>query len=82
MNNTHQPIVRTLKPDTPHHKIGMDVLTVSPADKYGNLYLFVIYNLFTKLVFLYPSPTRDALKAACALYQYFSLKVLERRLVL
>ena len=51
MANTIPPIVRHLKVPYKHSTVGMDTLTISPRDKYGNLYLTVVVNWFTKHAF-------------------------------
>ena len=51
----------------------MDTLTITPVDKFGNKYLHVIINLFTKFVWARPSPTDDAEAVATALFVYFSM---------
>jgi hypothetical protein len=71
MTDTLQPVVRHLKPE--HHRsvVGIDTLTVTPPDDYGNSYVTVVVNHFTKLVALYPSKSHDAKASADALTQYF-----------
>jgi len=65
-----KPVVRHLKP--PHHRsvIGIDTLEISPRDKFGNLYLDVIVNHFTKLVKCYPKGDKGAVSSATSLFQY------------
>jgi hypothetical protein len=65
-----EPISRHLKP--PHFKsvIGSDTLTVTPVDEYGNSYLTVIVNHFTKHCYGYPSAKHDSLSTASAIFQY------------
>ncbi len=67
------PIIRNLKPPHPRAMVGLDTLTVTPADIHGNLVNTVIVNLFTKLTALYPSKKHDASSAAKALFQYVSI---------
>jgi len=71
MNDSIQPINRHLKPPHTRSIIGVDTLTVTPTDNFGNTYLIVVINLFTKLVGLYPSKTHDAISTATAIFQYF-----------
>ena len=71
MNDSIQPINRHLKPAHARSIIGVDTLTVTPTDKFGNTYLIVVINLFTKLVGLYPSKLHDAVSTATAIFQYF-----------
>jgi hypothetical protein len=70
LNSQLQPITRHLKP--PHFKsvIGSDTLTITPPDDYGNCYLTVIVNHFTKHCYGYPSKSHDALSTASAIFQY------------
>lgn len=53
MNSALKSIVRHLKVDDPRKTVGFDVLTVG-EDSYGNKYLHVFRNFFTKFVVLYP----------------------------
>jgi hypothetical protein len=71
MNDALKPLVRHLKRSGSRSCIGLDTLTVTPPDIYGNKYLTVIVNHFTKLVAAYPSSEHNAKTAAAALYQYF-----------
>jgi hypothetical protein len=64
-------VVRHLKAPTPRSIIGVDTLTVTPADSRGNTVILVVINLFTKLVGLYPAPKHDAINTATAIFQYF-----------
>lgn len=63
-------LTRPLHPSHVHSAIGIDTLTVSPTDIYGNNYLFVIVNHFTKLVDMYPSKDKSAMSMATALFQH------------
>ena len=71
MINRIQPVVRVLKPPHPRYVVGVDTLTVTPADQAGNCYLIVIVNHFTKFTGLYPSPTKSAEAIASALFRHF-----------
>jgi hypothetical protein len=73
MVDSIQPIVRHLKPEHKRKTIGVDTLTITPTDKFGNTYLFVIVVHFTKLAWGYPSPTKNASALAKALVTFFSL---------
>ena len=68
-----QPLTKHLKTEHIHSAIGADVLTVTPEDEFGNSYLIVIVNHFTKLVFLYAAKTHDAVTMATALFNYISI---------
>lgn len=71
MSDSIQPTIRHLKPN--HHRsvVGVDTLTITPADSFANCYLTVIVNHFTKHSYGYPSSTHDGLQTATALFQYF-----------
>ena len=66
-----QPLVRHIKPPHQRSRIGVDRLTITPTDKYGNTCAVVIVEHFTKHVGVYPSPDYTALTIATALFQYF-----------
>lgn len=70
MTDNLQPLVRHLKPPHPRAMVGIDTLTITPKDEYGNEYLAVIVNHFMKFVALYPVPDHTAKSAATALFQY------------
>lgn len=61
----HQPHIRAM--------LGIDTLAISPPDEFGNKYIIVIKNLFSKLVQLYAVPSHDAITVAKALVQYFAV---------
>ena len=70
MLDTIDPIVRHLRPPHPRSVVGVDTLTVTPADKDGNYLLIVVVNHFTKFTALYPAKDHSALTVATALFQY------------
>jgi hypothetical protein len=70
MVDTLEPVVRHLKPEHKRSVVGVDTLTITPADKNGNSVVKVISNHFTKLVALYPAAVNTALATAIALFQY------------
>jgi hypothetical protein len=70
MTNNYQSLVLNNKVQYQRSTIGIDTLTISPADRQGNLYLFVIVNFFTNHVYGYASATKDAESMAAALFQY------------
>ena len=49
-----------LKPPDVRSRIGFDVLTITPKDKFGNSYLHVCTEHFTKFMSLYPSADKSA----------------------
>ena len=63
---------KTLLDDHRRKRVGADFLTVSPADKYGNMYIATIVVHTTKLTALYASPTKTAEDMARALFQFFA----------
>ena len=72
MQDAQMPVYRTLKPDSKRKSVGVDTLTITPVDKFGNKYLTVIVVHSTKLVDFYPSASKDALSTAVALFQFFA----------
>lgn len=72
MTATLKPVYRTLKTMVKRKMVGVDTLTVTPADKWGNQYITVIVVHATKLVGLYPSANKGAVDMATALFQFFS----------
>ena len=72
MTDALEPIYRTLKPEHRRKRVGVDVLTITPADKLGNKYCVVITVHATKFVDIYPFPTHDALSLATALFQFYA----------
>ncbi len=71
MADSLQPIVRHLKPVHRRAVVGVDSLTVTPADKHGNWLLIAIVNLMTKFTALYAASKHDAQTVASALFQFF-----------
>jgi hypothetical protein len=68
--DTIPPMVRHLKPEHHRRRLGADTLTVTPADKWGNHYLLVIVNLFTKHIGLHAMKTHDEESVAEGLFGY------------
>ncbi len=66
--------VKTEHIKSPHQRsrIGVDRLTVTPADKDGNSTLIVAVDHFTKFVAIYVSKEYTGLSIARALLQFFS----------
>jgi hypothetical protein len=67
-----EPVVRHLKPDYKRKTIGIDTLTITPVDKFGNQYLIVIVVHFTKLAWGYPAADKTAETLAAAIVTFFS----------
>lgn len=72
MTDSLEPVYRTLKSAEQRKMVGVDTLTVTPADKYGNQYLIVVVVHATKLVALYPAPDKGAMSTALALFKFFA----------
>ena len=70
--DTLKPIIRVIKPEGARILIGCDMLTLTPADSNGNKYLYVIYDLFTKFIQLYPSQHKSAEVFAEFYFKYMS----------
>ena len=69
--DTVKPVIRHLKPLHARSAVGVDTLTITPADKNGFQYLIVVVNHFTKFCALYPVKDKTAMSTAGALFQYF-----------
>ena len=72
MTDGLEPVVRHIKPPHQRSRVGVDRLTVTPADKSGNTTLIVIVEHFTKHVAVYPAKDYTAQSLAIALFQYFT----------
>ena len=70
MTNTIEPVVRHIKPEHQRSRIGVDRLTVTPADEFGNCNLIVVVEHFTKYVSLYPAVDYTALTLATTLFKH------------
>ena len=67
-----QPVVRSVKPEQARSVVGVDTLTVTPEDKFGNKYVIVVVVLFTKFCALYPVKDKEAKTTASVLFQFFT----------
>jgi hypothetical protein len=65
-----KPIRRVLIPKDFRTRIGIDHLDITPTDKHGNMVAIVIVNLKTKLVYIYPTKTKDMHTVATAIIQF------------
>ena len=72
MTDALKPLQRSLHPPYRRKMVGVDTLTVTPPDKWGNQYINVVVVHATKLVALYPSKHKGAREMALALFQFFS----------
>lgn len=70
MTSAIEPIVRTIKPAHQRSALGVDHLTVTPADEFGNDGIYVVVNLFSKLVKLFPVASKSAESLAECLFTY------------
>ena len=67
------PLIRHLKPAHKRSRIGMDDLTITPVDKYGNGSITVIVNHYTKHVYGYATPPHpNEIQIAQCLFQYYT----------
>jgi hypothetical protein len=71
MVDSLKPIVRHLKPEHKRSVVGVDTLTVTPMDKFGNQYIDVLVNHSTKFVVLYPKSEHTAISMATSIFQFF-----------
>ena len=72
MGLAFRALVKTLKlPLKPRACVGVDTLSL-PEDKYGYKYVHIIVQLFSKLVFAYPSKNNTADSVCDALLTYFA----------
>ena len=72
MTDALQPVYRTLQSGQKRRMVGVDTLTVTPTDKYGNTYIIVVVVHATKLVFLHAAPDKSAEQTALALFRFFA----------
>ena len=71
MKTARQAVVRHIKPPHQRGAVGVDILSFSPPDKFGNVCLIVIVNHFTKYTAIYPSKDHKAESLARALFLYY-----------
>ena len=64
-------IPKTLRAEDARHALASDVAEIG-IDKLGNRYIIVIYNIFTKYLGLYPTPTKSAESIATAYFIYMA----------
>ena len=67
-----KPVVRTVIPETHRSRLGIDTVTITPADEDGHCAAIVIVNLKTKHVMIYPAKSYDADTAAAAIFVYIT----------
>jgi len=71
--DTIEPIHRPLRRSYIRKRVGIDTLTVTPVDKNGNKFIYVIVVPTTKLVYNYAAADHNALNAARALFSFFTI---------
>mmetsp|Transcript_10393 Transcript_10393/g.10015 ORF Transcript_10393/g.10015 Transcript_10393/m.10015 type:complete len:951 (-) Transcript_10393:1276-4128(-) len=59
-----------LKPEHSRKRVGVDTLTITPADIFGNSLAIVVVELYTKFVSIYPCSDHTAVTTARALFQH------------
>ena len=71
--DTIEPVHRPLKQAYIRKRIGIDTLTVTPVDRNGNKFIYVLVVPTTKLVYMFPSKEHDGLHAAKAIFSFITL---------
>jgi hypothetical protein len=66
-----KPIIKSLNVEHTRSRIGIDTLTVTPADKNGNTLIIVVVEHFSKFSTLYPADNHSADTLATCLFQHF-----------
>ena len=72
MVNTIPPIYRTIKQTHARSAIGVDNVSITPADIHGNDGATVVINLFTRLTGIFPYKSISAPNTALAIVKYMS----------
>lgn len=72
MTDTIRPVYRHLKPPTLRSSVGVDHLTVTPMDEYGNTVLIAVVEQFSHFCAVYPAKDYSAVTAAKCLLQFFT----------
>ena len=62
---------RTIMPEHPRKRVGVDTLVITPADMYGFCYLIVITVIASGLTILYAAKDKKAETMADALFKFF-----------
>ena len=70
MTGDIKPVVRTLIPEEYRDRLGIDALTITPADEDGNMRAVVVVDQKTKHTAIYPGKSYDQTTAANALFCY------------
>ena len=72
MVDTLKPVVRHIKPEHQRARVGVDRLTITPKDVYGNDTAIVVVEHFTKFVAVYPESEYDGVSVAKSLLRFFA----------
>jgi len=70
MANSIKPMYRSIKQENFRKAIGIDHVTITPADEDGNNVLTVVVNLFNGLARMYPYKTISAENTAISIFKY------------
>ena len=70
MNDRFQPLLRANHVEHHRQMIGIDGLTITPADIHGMAYAYVIKVFATKLVAIYPTKSHNAQDVVRSLYAF------------
>ncbi len=70
MANSIKPMYRSIKQENFRKAIGIDHVTITPADEDGNTVLTVVVNLFNGLTRMYPYKTISAENTAISIFKY------------
>ena len=71
--DTIEPIHKPLRQPYIRKRVGIDTVTVTPADKNGNKFIYTLVVPTTKLVYLFASAKHDSLHAAKAIFSFIML---------
>jgi hypothetical protein len=66
-----KPVIKSLNVEHSRSRIGVDTLTITPADKNGNSLIVVVVEHFSKFSTLYPMSNHSADSLATCLFQHF-----------
>jgi len=67
-----KPVIRTVIRDNHRSRLGIDTISITPADEDGHCAAIVIVNLKTKHVMIYLAKSYDADTAAAAIFVYIT----------
>jgi hypothetical protein len=67
-----KPLIKHLKPEHHRKSIGVDHLSITSKDRFGNQYLTVIVDFVSKHTALYPSAEITAETTAENLFDYYT----------